>query len=90
MTNEFRQELEKQKDVESKEKIDENEYTYRNKENALIKAVERFKQDTAYVNDMVELASDIVEAQSKIYLLQKNDQTETEENKTSKNEELKF
>ena len=90
MTNEFRQELEKQKDVESKEKIDENEYTYRNKENALIKAVERFKQDIAYVNDMVELASDIVEAQSKIYLLQKNDQTETEENKTSKNEELKF
>ena len=67
MTNEFRQELEKQKDVESKEKIDENEYTYLNKENALIKAVERFKQDIAYVNDMVELASDIVEAQSKIY-----------------------
>lgn len=89
MTNEFRQELEKQRDVESKEGIDENEYTYRNKTNSLIKAVERFKQDTAYVNDMVELASDIIEAQSKIYLLQ-NDKVDTEENKPLKSEELKF
>ena len=70
MQDAFANELKKQQEVETKEKIDSEEYTYRNKENALIKAVEAYRQDTTYLNELAELASDIVATQAKIDSLQ--------------------
>ncbi len=92
----YAEEFKKQQKVEDKEKIDSQEYTYRNKENALTKVIEAYKMDTTYVNDIVDLGTKIIEAQAKLDILTAGSPAITDSSRNTetpniaKSEEIKF
>jgi hypothetical protein len=80
----FREEIEKQEKIQKEEGIDSAEYTSKYKTNALIKTMERFKLHTTYINEINDLGTKLVEAETELYKLSKN------EDDSKKQESVKF
>ena len=87
LNDKFMEEMKKQTEIEKKEKIDSGEYTYRKKENALTKVVDRLKLDSSYVNELVQLGSEITSIEAELITLRADKKAEGAE---KRNERIKF
>ena len=87
LNDKFVEEMKKQSEVEKKEKINSGEYTYRKKENALTRVVDRLKLDSSYVNELVKLGSELTSIESELVKLRSEKKVEGQE---KRNERIKF
>lgn len=87
LNDKFVEEMKKQSEIEKKEKIDSGEYTYRKKENALTRVVDRLKLDSSYVNELVKLGSELTSIESELVKLRSEKKVEGQE---KRNERIKF
>lgn len=87
LNDKFVEEMKKQSEIEKKEKINSGEYTYRKKENALTRVVDRLKLDSSYVNELVKLGSELTSIESELVKLRSEKKVEGQE---KRNERIKF
>jgi hypothetical protein len=85
----FKEEFDKQQKTQASEKIDAAEYMQRYKHNARIKAMERFKLHTTFINDLVKLGQDIVTAETELRKL-KSSELDKDSDVSKKQESIKF
>lgn len=87
LNDKFVEEMKKQSEIEKKEKINSGEYTYRKKENALTRVVDRLKLDSSYINELVKLGSELTSIESELVKLRSEKKVEGQE---KRNERIKF
>ena len=66
INSDYRAALEKERAVEKDQKISSEEYLFRYKTNALLEMVSKYKMDSTYMTDVLNLTTKIVDAQSKL------------------------